>query len=227
MILQWKKPWKVNEPWDFKCPWKGHPTPCSPVCSNFDIWGRKHVSTGFLWTSLYDCPFSIQSELIYCSVCGIAVQSSELPQWIFKQSLSRHEQWSLCSVGTAAMDSAFSLQLWKMEIVASHQNDGLTAFCSTQTSHSRGKKPSFPVGAEGERNILGLAGISRSRNYHIFAQHDASCGCLFSPPAKQLFRSKQIHTPQWSCGLAPEFLQEGMNFYESPSWAFPRQLSPQ
>lgn len=150
MILQWKKPWKVNEPCDFKCPWKGHPTPCFPVSSNFDIWEREGVSTGFLWTSLYDCPFSIQSELIYFSVCGIAVQSSELPQWIFKQSLSRHEQWSLCSVGTAAMDSAFSLQLWKMEIVASHQNDGLTAFCTTQTSHSRGKQPSFPGGAEGE-----------------------------------------------------------------------------
>lgn len=179
MILQWKKPCKVKEPCDFKCPWKGHPTPCFPVSSNFGIWGREAVSTGFLWISLYACPFSIQSELMYCSVCGITVQSSELLQWIFKQGLSRHEQWSLCSVGTAQ-------QQWILPspLCSSERWKSLPPIRMMVWQHSAPlrcliagwNKPASQLlkGKETFEDLQGSSGISRSKDYHIFAQHDAS-----------------------------------------------------
>lgn len=141
MISQWKNPCKANDPCGFKCPWKGHPTPCFPVSSNFDIWGREGVSTGFLWISLYECPFSIQSEWIYRSVCGITVQSSELHSGYLSRAflgmsndlfaqLAQHSSNGFCLLLSAALkdgNCCLTLEWWLDSLL--HHSD----------SHSRVK----------------------------------------------------------------------------------------
>lgn len=189
--------------------------------------------------------FIAQDRPLYIPVCGTGVQSGELLQ---APLCSGYKNRAFLSVGMIALLSSWhssngyclllsaalkdgncclTLEWWFNSPL--HCSDGHLIAGRNNPASQLQLKPSCRE-ADGERNTLGLtgsSGISKSRGYHIFAQHDACCDCLFTPHAKQLFRSKQIHTPQWGLGLAPAFLQEGANSYGSVSRACPRQLSPQ
>lgn len=163
---------------------------------------RVSDSTAFLWLSLCDRPFCIQSQYVaqarpfHFPVCGIRVQLGKLAQapmhsgYKSRTSLSMRGDLSAQQLAQKQWIPPSALcisERWKLfpclRVIALHL---CIAWYLLAAEALRRKKT-----LQTHRT---LQRISKSREYHTFAQHGRCSDCLFTPPAKQLFRSKHIHT---------------------------------